>query len=94
MTTTDKQILDTVEEIKFKLEGFENNQERILLLLSGNPINSEDRGLVGKVSRHEKRISVLEKTKDRVWHYLLAGCFIIGAGWGVVKLAIELFIKK
>jgi hypothetical protein len=85
------QLRESMEEMKFMMEGVEGNQDKILQLLQGNPLDKEDRGMIGKINNHGKRLLNLEKFKDR-GIYMVIG-ISIGTGVGISKL-IEILIKK
>lgn len=79
------------EEISARMDSFEEKQNEMLALLRGQPINPEDRGLIGKVNSHSKRILSLERFKDR-GIYIVVG-ISIGAGYGIGTLVLKLFFN-
>lgn len=63
----------------------------ILTLLKGNELDKSDRGLIGEIKDHDKRLTGLEKLRDRlVW-------FIIGlsipAGYGIIDIVKNITTK-
>jgi hypothetical protein len=59
----------------------------LLLLLKGNEMNPEDKGVVGTINELKREVASLKRFKDKTV-YLLIG-FSFGAGW-----AISDFISK
>jgi methionine synthase II (cobalamin-independent) len=79
-----QQIREQLDEISFKLEGIEGTNSRMLNLLQGNPLDKDDKGMIGKVSTQGQKINKLEKLMDR-GKYMLMGC-AVGAGYGIKEL--------
>jgi hypothetical protein len=66
-----------VDELKKKLD-------EVLNLLRGNTLDKSDQGFIGSVNDLEKRVSTLEKWKDRiVWMVIGMG---IPASVGIVEI--------
>lgn len=80
------------EEINERMDNFEKKQNEMLSLLKGNEINAEDRGMIGKVNSHGKRILSLEKFKDR-GIYLIVG-ISIGTGGGLGMIISKIFFHN
>jgi len=72
-----------VEELKKKLD-------EVLSLLRGNTLDKNDQGFIGSVNDLEKRVSALEKWRDRlVWMVVGMG---IPASVGIAEILRKLFI--
>lgn len=75
--------MNEVDELKKKLD-------EVLSLLRGNILDKSDNGFIGSVNDLEKRVSTLEKWKDRiVWMMVGMG---IPASIGVVEILKKIFI--
>lgn len=75
--------MNEVDELKKKLD-------EVLSLLRGNTLDKSDSGFIGSVNDLEKRVSTLEKWKDRiVWMMVGMG---IPASIGVVEILKKIFI--
>jgi hypothetical protein len=69
--------MNEVDELKKKLD-------EVLSLLRGNILDKSDMGFIGSVNDLEKRVSTLEKWKDRiVWMVIGMG---IPASVGIVEI--------
>lgn len=72
-----------VDELKKKLD-------EVLSLLRGNILDKSDQGFIGSVNDLEKRVSTLEKWKDRiVWLFIGMG---LPASVGVIEILKKIFI--
>lgn len=75
--------MNEVDELKKKLD-------EVLSLLRGNILDKSDNGFIGSVNDLEKRVTTLEKWKDRiVWMMVGMG---IPASIGVVEILKKIFI--
>lgn len=75
--------MNEVDELKKKLD-------EVLSLLRGNILDKSDNGFIGSVNDLEKRVSTLEKWKDRiVWMMVGMG---IPASVGVIEILKKIFI--
>lgn len=73
-----------VDELKKKLD-------EVLSLLRGNNLDKNDQGFIGSVNDLEKRMTSLEKWRDRiVWMVIGMG---IPASVGVAEILKKIFIK-
>lgn len=64
----------------------------ILLLLKGNPINQDDKGLTGAVTWLKVRVFKLERWKDRTVAWVVGCSFGAGAGMsGLIYTVINHF---
>jgi hypothetical protein len=73
-----------IDELKKKLD-------EVLSLLRGNTLDKNDQGFIGSVNDLEKRVTSLEKWRDRiVWMVIGMG---IPASVGVVEILKKIFIK-
>jgi uncharacterized protein YydD (DUF2326 family) len=87
-----------IQENNVKLATLIDQNKSIMDLLKGNPLNANDRGMLGEIQKlHEKddaiekRITKLEKFKDRMV-YVGAGMGLVG-GWGITDLLGKIFSK-
>lgn len=63
-----------------------NNLTTILILLTGNKLDRDDKGIVGKQNDLEKRIEALEKWKDRIFWIVIGMSFPAGVGtWELIS---------
>jgi hypothetical protein len=75
--------MNEVDELKMKLD-------EVLSLLRGNILDKSDNGFIGSVNDLEKRVSTLEKWKDRiVWLFIGMG---LPASVGVIEILKKIFI--
>lgn len=75
--------MNEVDELKMKLD-------EVLSLLRGNKLDANDKGYIGSVNDLEKRVSTLEKWKDRiVWLFIGMG---LPASVGVIEILKKIFI--
>ena len=75
--------MNEVDELKMKLD-------EVLSLLRGNILDKSDNGFIGSVNDLEKRVSTLEKWKDRiVWLFIGMG---LPARVGVIEILKKIFI--
>lgn len=73
-----------IDELKKKLD-------EVLSLLRGNTLDKTDQGFIGSVNDLEKRVTGLEKWKDRiVWMVIGMG---VPASIGIVEILKKLFLK-
>jgi len=76
-------LMTEVDELKKKLD-------EVLSLLRGNTLDKNDQGFIGSVNDLEKRVSGLEKWKDRiVWMFIGMS---IPASIGIVEILRKLII--
>lgn len=73
-----------LKKVEIKVDG-------LRAFLSGNELDKDDRGMVGKVNDLEQRIASLEKWKDRIF-FLMIGMGL-PAGVGVWEIFKDLFTK-
>lgn len=73
-----------IDELKKKLD-------EVLSLLRGNVLDKTDQGFIGSVNDLERRVTGLEKWRDRiVWMVIGMG---IPASVGIVEILKKIFIK-
>lgn len=89
METMLEKKIDAMED---RLSGIEDMQERIYTLLSGNPINKNDSGIVGRVDKLEERVSKIEKWNTKIWYIAVGISF--GAGWGFSDILKAIIFKN
>lgn len=74
--------MNEVDELKKKLD-------EVLSLLRGNILDKSDQGFIGSVNDLIKRVSTLEKWKDRiVWLFIGMG---LPASVGVIEILKKIF---
>jgi hypothetical protein len=73
-----------IDELKKKLD-------EVLSLLRGNTLDKNDQGFIGSVNDLEKRVSALEKWRDRIiWTLVGMG---IPASIGFIEILKKIFLK-
>jgi hypothetical protein len=73
-----------IDELKKKLD-------EVLSLLRGNTLDKNDQGFIGSVNDLEKRVTSLEKWRDRIiWMVIGMG---LPASVGVIEILKKIFIK-
>ncbi len=78
------------EQLKHKVDDIDNKVTSILTLLRGNALDKNDPGVIGAVDDLIKRITNLEKWKDRiVWMVIGMG---VPASVGIVEILRKLLI--
>lgn len=83
-----QQVHDEIAEVKFTLEGIQGNVESIKNLLTGNPLDKTDGGMIGRVIKLEEQVKQLEAFKNRaIW---VAIGLAMGAGYSLDKI-LQLF---
>lgn len=65
----------------------------VLVLLKGNPHNSTDLGVLGRLTSSEKRIEKLEKFKDRVIWVIVGMALTSGYGISEIVRRVSEYIK-
>jgi len=64
----------------------------ILSLLKGNDLDHSDKGLIGDINEHDKRLSSLEKMRDRFIWFTIG--LAIPASWGIFDIVKNIILKK
>jgi hypothetical protein len=79
------------DQLKDKVDEIGNKVSSILSLLQGNKLDKNDNGVIGFVDDIHKRLTNLEKWKDRmVWMFVGMG---LPASVGVVEILKKIFLK-
>lgn len=71
-----------LEKINVHCKNTDTKCDNIILLLSGNPMDKKDHGIVGDVRSQEERLTKLEKLKDKIFWMVVGGCTLGGTGIG------------
>lgn len=74
-----RRLEQQVEQVGKNVSEVGKNVETIKQLISGNPLDKDDKGMVGIQNDHEQRLTKLERFKDRVF-WTVAGFGFGGAG--------------
>ena len=83
--------MNEIQHIEQQIRALDQKVSSILVLLRGNELDKEDKGMIGVENDHEKRIARMEKIIDRgTW--LLIGTSLF-AGWGILDIIRKLLIK-
>ncbi len=83
-TIMEQQLKDKVDEIGEKVTS-------ILTLIRGNVLDKNDQGVIGTVDDLIKRVTTLEKWKDRmVWMVIGMG---LPASVGIMEILKKIFLK-
>jgi len=98
MEQTQKQVQEQataqsqdIHQIQNQVITIGDKVDEILTLLTGNELDPESGGMIKKFANHEKRISDLEKLRDRMIWFLI-GASILG-GFGLRDI-IQLITNK
>jgi hypothetical protein len=83
------QLKETLDEHWELMSKIDKNQDNMMKLLQGNPIDQMDRGLLGRVATTETKVKTLEMQRDRAFWMIVGISGIIGAAWGFIKLFIK-----
>lgn len=79
------------QQVKEKVDEIGEKVTSILTLLRGNVLDKNDQGVIGTVDDLVKRVTALEKWKDRiVWMFIGMG---IPASVGIVEILKKIFLK-
>lgn len=81
-----------MQRIERKVDGLTEEVHDIKQILVGNELIKNDSGLIGKIMDQEKRLSILERWKDRLFFGAIVAAGF--GGWGITDLLIKLFAKK
>ena len=87
----DHQMKQELDRIQDSVDSIDQKLMRIEAFLSGNELDREDKGLIGRVNDLEKRVLLLEKWKDRIFWTLIG--MGIPAGIGIYNILEKIFIK-
>lgn len=84
-----------VVEIKYlekQVSDVDAKVSSILTLLKGNDLDESDRGLIGNIKDHHKRIVALERVRDRLFWFMLG--MSIPASWGIIDIIKKILTKN
>lgn len=82
----DQEMKKELAHIQTSIENLDANVTAIRSFLSGNELDREDKGLVGKVNDHSMRIRKLEKQRDMAIYWCLGLAFPTGIGtWELIQ---------
>lgn len=81
-----------MEHLERQVQQVDLKVEKVLRLLTGNELDKDDKGMIGVQNDHEKRISQLEKLRDRLIWFAFGLTFF--AGWGVIDIVQKVLLKK
>ncbi len=81
-----------VDSVEKKVSSVERKVDSILVILQGNEMDREDKGMIGQTNDHEKRIQALEKMKDRIFWFLIG--LSAFASWGLMDIIEKIVFKK
>lgn len=78
-----------IHRMQTDMQEMNGKVDKILHVLTGNPIDKNDGGMVGNMHKLEQRVTKLEKWKDRVVYMLIGASF--GAGWTISDILQKFF---
>lgn len=85
-------MMEQIKHLESQVSQVDNKVSSILFLLKGNEMDKEDRGMIGEQKDHERRITALEKMRDRLIWFLVG--LSIPAGWGIIDIIQSVLLKK
>lgn len=86
-----QQQAQDIHTIQKQVEAVDEKLETVIRYLKGNELDKDDKGMIGKLNGHEKRIADLEKLRDKMMWFIMGASAIGGAGlWNLIQQ----FIKK
>lgn len=93
--TTGEGIEKQVKEVDTKVNLVDNKVDKILMVLTGNSMDKDDRGLIGAVNDHDDRIAKIE----RKFEGIIAKAIGIGIGLSLmagvgIREFVEIIFKK
>jgi len=86
-----KRVERQVTEIDKQIVQVDRKVSNIIYLLQGHELDKADSGLVGELNDHAKRLTKLEKLKDKGFWFFIG--ISIPAGWGIIDILRNLVIK-
>lgn len=107
MSTTSQVMSISIEqyekdmgEVKQSLNDVKGDLKNVVQLLAGNPLDENDKGMIGKLNRHDakfrihdQKIEGLTKAKNKLY-FTSAGVGIgFGVAFAIVKFVLE-YISK
>jgi len=81
-----------IQKLEKQVDVVDRKVSSIIGMLKGNEMDKDDRGMIGIQNDHERRLTSLEKMKDRLVWFLIG--LSIPAGWGLVDIIQNLVFKK
>jgi hypothetical protein len=84
--------MSDIQQLERQVGGIDKKVSSILVLLKGHEMDNDDKGMIGELKDHEKRLEALEKMKDRLVYFLIG--LSIPAGWGLIDIIQSVIIKK
>lgn len=87
---TDIYLNDQIKQLEKQMREIDEKLTRMLMMLTGNVLDKNDTGFIGKVNDLESRMEKLEKFRDKAV-YLIIGASLT-TGFGISKV-IELLMK-
>lgn len=75
------------------LKQLNKKVDQIIQLLTGNPLNKADKGMLGKLDWAVTTVRKLDKQKERALGWI-AGAFIVGSGCGTVIFFVLNYLKS
>lgn len=84
-----EQVGKTVGDVVKSQRIILQNHDLIMNLLKGNPIDQQDRGLLGRITTVEDKQEKTEKKVDRATWIVYGGVVIIGAIWSVITFILK-----
>lgn len=80
----DMHDLAQIDRLEKQFKSLDTSTKSLIMLLSGNPLDKTDNGIIGMVREMREQLTKLQRFKDRsIW--LMVG-LSIGAGWGLSDL--------
>lgn len=80
-----ERLQDSVDKLDGKVESVAENQNLMMNLLQGNPINKNDKGVLGRIDMLEKRQNKSDATITKVKWVGYGIVAVLGIIWSLIK---------
>lgn len=88
-----QQMQKCLEDIQKQFQSFAETQDQMLFTLTGNPLDKNDSGMIGKLKSVIEDVEIIKEDRKKLkWTF---GGFMIAGSilFGIVELAIKSFFK-
>ena len=88
MSTTDAQSINQkLDQVLAQNESLAETQDKMLYIISGNPLDNKDRGMLGRLDKVERGMERVYK----YWYLVVGGSFVIGY---IFQNLLQYLVKK
>ena len=92
MSTTEVQVLqESLKQLHKQFEAFAETQDRIEYKLSGNPLDREDKGMIGQLREVVQDVEELKLAKKRIGWSIAGFMFAGSIFYAIIQIAVNYF---